>query len=83
MVRDHKQNLAMPIVPKRKKHARCSRMRAARTCQESCVRDRFHLIGLFDAKPVAEHDGELGHGSGPLALSILPLSADTAQGKVQ
>ncbi len=51
--------------------------------KESCVRGRFHLMPLLDAEPVAEHNGELGHGSGPLALSILPLSADTAQGKVQ
>jgi hypothetical protein len=32
--------------------------------QESYVEDRFHLNRLFDAEPVAEHDGELGHGGG-------------------
>ena len=54
-----------------------------RAYQESCVRGRFHLIPLFDAEPIAEHDGELGHGGGPFALGILPIVAYTAQDQIQ
>lgn len=57
--------------------------RTCGACQESCVRGRFHLIPLFDAEPVAEHNRELCHGGGPFALRTLPLSADTAQGEIQ
>jgi hypothetical protein len=47
------------------------------------VRGRFHLIPLFGAEPVAEHDGELGHGGGPFALSIFPVLGDVAQDQIQ
>ena len=43
--------------------------------QESCMRGRLNLIPLLDAEPVAEHDGELGHGGSPIALGVFPVVA--------
>jgi len=42
-------------------------------CQESCVKGRFHQNLLCDWEPVAEQDGELCFGGGPLALRHLPI----------
>src|SRR3978361_535413 len=54
-----------------------------RAYQKFCVKDRFHLIRLFDAESIAEHDGELRHSGGPFALGILPTIAHTAQDQIQ
>ena len=52
-------------------------------CQESCVEGRFQLNPLLSGEPVAEHDGELRFGGGPLTWWHLPLSADLAQHQEQ
>src|SRR6476620_8847491 len=54
-----------------------------RACQESCVEGRFQLNPLLSGEPVAEHDGELRFGGGPLTWWHLPLSADLAQHQEQ
>jgi hypothetical protein len=41
------------------------------------------LVPLPDAEAVAEHNCELGHGSGPLALGILPVLFEPAQDQIQ
>ena len=52
-------------------------------CEESCVEGRFQLNPLLSGEPVAEHDGELRFGGGPLTWWHLPLSADLAQHQEQ
>lgn len=41
------------------------------------------MIPLRDAEPVAEDDGELRHGGGPLALGIFPVLTDAAQDQIE
>ena len=75
-VRSHVQSI---------KHQLCGERGGHRlgACQESCVEGRFQLNPLLSGEPVAEHDGELRFGGGPLTWWHLPLSADLAQHQEQ
>jgi hypothetical protein len=60
------------LVRRRLKQFRNLRL-AQRACKDFCVKVWFHQDLLCEAEPVAEQDGELCLGSGPLALRHLPV----------